>query len=85
MEKVLRSLLLTDVVDSTALVESLGEERAAEIWAAHDDLARDLLEEWRGREIEPALTIHQFVIKGDRVFFLLSEYESDIWVTDLVY
>ncbi len=42
MEKAVRALLLTDVVDSTKLVESLGEERAAEVWAAHDTAARKL-------------------------------------------
>ena len=38
MGRVLRSLLLTDLVDSTAPVESLEEERAAEVWAAHDEV-----------------------------------------------
>jgi predicted ATPase/class 3 adenylate cyclase len=52
MEKVVRALLLTDVVDSTKLVGALGEERAAELWAAHDSSARELLPEHRGREID---------------------------------
>ena len=37
-----RALLLTDVVDSTALSESLGDTAMAELWAAHDRVARDL-------------------------------------------
>jgi predicted ATPase len=45
-------LLLTDVVDSTRLVESLGEDRAAEVWEAHDAAARELLPPHRGREID---------------------------------
>ena len=47
-----RALLLTDVVDSTKLSAALGEARTAELWAAHDRLARDLLPVWRGREID---------------------------------
>jgi class 3 adenylate cyclase len=47
-----RALLLTDVVDSTKLSERLGDAAMAELWAAHDRLARDLLPVWRGREID---------------------------------
>jgi len=47
-----RALLLTDVVDSTRLSETLGDAAMAEVWAAHDRLARDLLVPWRGREID---------------------------------
>ena len=46
-----RALLFTDVVDSTRLGERLGDARAAEIWAAHDRRARDLLARHHGREI----------------------------------
>ncbi len=46
-----RALLFTDVVDSTRLVERLGDARAAEVWAAHDRRARDLLARHHGREI----------------------------------
>jgi predicted ATPase/class 3 adenylate cyclase len=48
----LRVLLLTDVVDSTKLSETLGDQRMAEVWAAHDRVARDLLRGWHGREID---------------------------------
>ncbi len=47
-----RGLLFTDVVDSTLLVERLGDERSAEAWAAHDRSARDLLAQHCGREID---------------------------------
>lgn len=47
-----RTLLLTDVVDSTRLVESLGDARAAELWVAHDRMTRDLLASHDGREID---------------------------------
>lgn len=45
------ALLFSDVVDSTNLVERLGDARAADVWAAHDRRARDLLPRHRGREI----------------------------------
>jgi predicted ATPase/class 3 adenylate cyclase len=48
----LRALLLTDVVDSTKLSEEIGDAAMAEVWLAHDRLARGLLPVWRGREID---------------------------------
>ena len=47
-----RALLLTDVVDSTQLAQALGDARMAELWQAHDRLARDLLPQHAGREID---------------------------------
>jgi len=49
---VVRALLLTDVVDSTRLSATLGDAAMARLWAAHDRVARDLLRDWRGREID---------------------------------
>ena len=46
------ALLFTDVVDSTQLVERVGDERAAQLWAEHDRHARELLAAYRGREID---------------------------------
>ncbi|HSM22106.1 MAG TPA: NB-ARC domain-containing protein, partial [Rubrivivax sp.] len=46
------ALLLTDVVGSTQLSEQLGDRAMAEVWAAHDRAARDLLPAQRGREID---------------------------------
>ena len=48
----LKTLLLTDLVESTRLVERLGDAKAHEILVRHDRLARDLLERWGGREID---------------------------------
>jgi len=48
----LRALLLTDVVDSTRISVELGDAASAQLWTAHDRLARDLLGQWRGREID---------------------------------
>src|SRR6185369_7181641 len=47
-----RALLLTDVVDSAKLSETLGDAEMAALWVAHDRVARDLLPVWRGREID---------------------------------
>ena len=47
-----RALLLTDVVDSTKLSEELGDAAMAEVWAAHDRVARTLLLAHSGREID---------------------------------
>jgi predicted ATPase/class 3 adenylate cyclase len=47
-----RALLLTDLVDSTRLTESLGDAAAAALWTAHDRAARERLGAWRGREID---------------------------------
>ena len=47
-----RALLLTDVVDSTKLAESIGDAAMADVWSAHDRVARDLLQVHHGREID---------------------------------
>ncbi|HEY0856445.1 MAG TPA: AAA family ATPase [Albitalea sp.] len=47
-----RALLQTDVVDSTRLTQQLGDAAMAALWASHDKLARELLRQWRGREID---------------------------------
>ena len=46
------ALLLTDLVDSATLAQQLGDAAMGRVWAAHDRVARDLLREWRGREID---------------------------------
>ena len=49
---VIRVLVLTDLVDSTRLVETLGDSRAFELAGRHDRLARDLLARCGGLEID---------------------------------
>jgi len=49
---VLRSLVLCDLVDSTALVERLGDREAAELIRKHDRLARTLADRHGGQEID---------------------------------
>ncbi len=48
----LKTLLVTDLVGSTQLVENLGDVRAADVLARHDRLARDLVTRHKGREID---------------------------------
>ena len=51
-EAVLRTLVVCDLVDSTRLVERLGDVRAAQVTARHDHLSRDLLRLHEGQEID---------------------------------
>lgn len=46
------TLAFTDIVDSTQLVQRLGDDAAAELWARHDRRVRDLLRHHCGREID---------------------------------
>jgi len=48
----LRTLLLTDLCDSTELVERLGDTSAAELFREHDALVLQLQQQWRGRLID---------------------------------
>jgi putative peptide modification system cyclase len=47
-----RTLLLTDLCDSTLLVERLGDAPAAALFRAHDRLVLELQQRWRGRLID---------------------------------
>lgn len=47
-----RTLLLTDLCDSTLLVERLGDAAAAELFREHDRLVLELQQRWRGRLID---------------------------------
>jgi len=47
-----RTLLLTDLCDSVALVEKLGDAAAAELFQRHDRLVLQLQQQWKGRLID---------------------------------
>ena len=49
---VVRTLLLTDLVDSTRLIERIGDVRGSELLADSDRIARDLLVQFNGTEID---------------------------------
>lgn len=48
----LRTLLLTDLCDSTAMVERIGDVAAADLFREHDGLVLQLQQQWRGRLID---------------------------------
>jgi serine/threonine-protein kinase len=48
----IKTLVVTDLVDSTRLLATVGDRRAAELSARHDRVARDLLMRCGGREID---------------------------------
>ena len=48
----IRTLLLTDIVDSTATASALGDAASSVQGIAHDRMARDLLATWHGHEID---------------------------------
>ncbi len=48
----MRTLLLTDLCDSTILVERIGDAAAAELFRAHDRLVLELQQRWHGRLID---------------------------------
>lgn len=52
MKTDIRALLLTDVVDSTKMAARIGDQQMAAVWASHDRVARDLLPQFGGREID---------------------------------
>lgn len=51
-QSVIRALLLTDLVDSTRLIERLGDRRAARVLAQEEEAARRLLRRYDGIEID---------------------------------
>jgi len=72
-----RALLLTDVVDSTELARRLGDAAMSALWTAHDRAARDLLREWRGREIDKSDGfLLMFSSAADAVGYALAYHRS---------
>ena len=69
-----KTLLLTDLVDSTKIVERLGDERAVGVSLRHDRVARDLVARFGGREID----------KTDG-FLLLFDHPADALACALAY
>src|SRR5689334_2145223 len=48
----LRAIVLIDLCDSTALVERLGDQTAAQLIRRHDRLARKIIQRNDGREVD---------------------------------
>ncbi|MEL4178310.1 tetratricopeptide repeat protein [Roseateles sp. PN1] len=73
----LACLLLIDIVDSAALSERLGDQQMAQLWLAHDKLARSLLHAWHGREIDKADGFLLFFERaGDALGFALAYHQA---------
>ena len=51
-DRVLATVLFTDIVDSTSRAADMGDSRWKELVAAHDDLARGAIEDHRGRYVK---------------------------------
>ncbi len=47
-----RTVLFTDIVDSTTLTQSVGDEAAMELLHLHDTIVRNALENFSGREVK---------------------------------
>lgn len=62
------ALLLTDIVNSTEITRRLGDERAVQLWQEHDRIARSLMRQWGGREVD----------KTDGVLLLFERVEDAV-------
>jgi predicted ATPase/tetratricopeptide (TPR) repeat protein/class 3 adenylate cyclase len=72
-----RAVLLTDIVDSTSLWQTLGDEATTALWVRHDRLARDLLPEWRGREVDKSDgLLLLFATAADAVGYVLAYHRK---------
>lgn len=72
----LRALLITHVVGSTQLNRALGDVAMSQAWAAHDRVARDLLREWNGREVEKGRTMLLLFERADEAFGYARQYHQ---------
>lgn len=52
IDPALRTIMFTDIVDSTAMTERLGDARAVEMVRAHDAMVRRVLHDKGGREVK---------------------------------
>ena len=74
---VVTTLLLTDLVDSTSLVDRLGDTKAAAIFSQQDRLARDLLKTYGGQEIDKTDGfLMLFARPVDAVLYALAYHEG---------
>ncbi len=74
---VVTTLLLTDLVDSTSLVDRLGDTKAAAIFGQQDRLARDLLKTYGGQEIDKTDGfLMLFARPVDAVLYALAYHEG---------
>ncbi|MEE9296189.1 MAG: tetratricopeptide repeat protein, partial [Phycisphaerae bacterium] len=76
-QTVVTTLLVTDLVDSTSLVDRLGDTKAASIFSQQDRLARDLLKTHGGQEIDKTDGfLMLFARPVDAVLYALAYHEG---------
>ncbi|MEE1610401.1 adenylate/guanylate cyclase domain-containing protein [Microvirga sp. CF3016] len=51
-DRVLATVLLTDIVDSTRIAEAMGDRRWHALLGEHDRIAREAIDRFRGREVK---------------------------------
>jgi class 3 adenylate cyclase len=51
-ERILATVLFTDIVDSTSIAASLGDSRWRDVLESHHAVVRTAIEHWRGREVK---------------------------------
>ncbi len=74
---VVRTLLLCDLVDSTKQIDEAGDRRAAEIMQRHDRVARSLLGEHDGHEVDKTDGFfHLFELPSDAVCYALAYHQA---------
>ncbi len=52
VDSAFRSIMFTDMKDSTAITTRLGDREAIEVFRTHNALTRDVLTQYNGREIQ---------------------------------
>ena len=52
LDTAIRTVLFTDIVDSTSLTQQLGDDKAMELLHIHDSIVRDALRNENGREVK---------------------------------
>ncbi len=53
-DRVLSTVLFTDIVDSTGLLSSMGDKAWNQLLARHHEIVRAEIERWRGQEVDTA-------------------------------
>jgi len=78
MQHQLKTLMISDLVNSTHIVEKLGTDGSSELFSQHDRLARDLFQRFGGQEIDKS---DGFLVIFDRPIQALSfamQYHADL-------
>ncbi|MEO0603768.1 MAG: tetratricopeptide repeat protein, partial [Myxococcota bacterium] len=72
------TVVCTDVVDSTRLAAHLGEVDNAKLWDDHDGVARALVAQWKGQELERTDGIVVAFARPDDALSFALEYRREL-------